>query len=315
MNTLGWGPPGWDFLFLVAIDAMERTGPNGLTAFENDRQTYIEFFTEATARILPCIHCRNAWTKFNDPDKRQCINGCWGSILAQFLSVAHPTNNENILVIWLYLMKNKVKNKLIHQEDESMHNEILEFIKKLPNGRINANEKRILEENINKEKNIKRVDRSDTTYDAVYKKYKLVYDLEKETPMYFTFLFAIAFNAGWSKEGTTGKRRIEIPEIRQHYIDYFSKYLSKVAPSTKLRNVLKSTPTLSDITQDPDHALAKWLHNVFMTADIVCDRYLPKNFEKVKVRYGKWRVSCSKDNDLLKTCRSSTPNRYAPLHD
>jgi len=314
MNTLGWGPPGWDFLFLVAIDAMERFEDNGLSAFENNKQLYIEFFTEATARILPCIHCRSAWTKFNDPDKRQCVDGCWGSILAQFLSNAKPTNNQNILVIWLYLMKNKVKLKLMHQEDDSMHNEILNFIKTTKTNFITEKQKQLLEKNINETKNIKRIDRSNTTYDAVYKKYKTVYTLEKETPMYFTFLFAIAFNAGWSTEGTTNKKRIEIPEIRQYYVDYFSKYLVKVAPSDELRFALQHASPLN-INIDTEHALARWLHTVFMNANIVCERHLPKDFEKVKARYAKWRVLCSKDTDTLKTCRSATPNRYAPLHD
>jgi hypothetical protein len=319
MNTLGWGPPGWDFLFLTAIDAFERINDStGNVIFFDYKDIYVNFFTQIVARVLPCIHCRNAWGSFNDPNNRQCVNGCWGSILSFFLQqVKQCDKNDNVLVLWLYIMKNKVTKKLSLQEDEEMQKALLTMTRLTrPEDLASFRGKDELEQKINKKMNIKRIDRTKVSHPIIYKKYADRYHVELENPTYFPFLFAVAFNAGWSNEGTTGIRRIRIDTIRNDYIQFFN-CLELIAPCRYIREAIKKNPVVSAFsspdTNIDDNRLARWLHAVFMDANVVKPQQLPKDFTDVVKRYTRWRVSCSSSDTALKTCRSSTPNRYAPL--
>ena len=332
MNTLGWGPHGWDMMFLMAIDAFTRKDPDtGKLMFLSHKTEYVNFYTFISARVYPCVHCRKAWMAFNDPENRHCINGCWGSILSFFLEIFpyKPENkNDNVLVLWLYIMKNKVTKKLSVQEDEKMREEIGNYFKNNPDdaGKINdSNFLARIEKMINDEKNIKRIDRSKVTYHQVLEKYTQKYYTESQKANYFPYLFAIAFNAGWSDETDTSIRRIRINTICEDYMTFFA-CLAKLAPTAKLREAIADYPCsnafaekenkalgLSATTED-DHRLAYWLFNIFMFKNIVQDeKLLPRTFPEVIKRYTRWRVVCTKSTSTLQTCRSATPNRSAPL--
>jgi hypothetical protein len=214
-------------------------------------------------------------------------------------------------------MKNKVTKKLSLQEDEEMQKALLTMTRLTrPEDLASFRGKDELEQKINKKMNIKRIDRTKVYYPTIYKKYSDRYHVELENPTYFPFLFAVAFNAGWSNEGTTGIRRIRIDTIRNDYIQFFN-CLELIAPCRYIREAIKKNPVVSAFsspdTNIDDNRLARWLHAVFMDANVVKPQQLPKDFTDVVKRYTRWRVSCSSSDTALKTCRSSTPNRYAPL--
>jgi hypothetical protein len=332
MNTLGWGPHGWDMMFLMAIDAFSRNDPDtNKLMFLQYKDVYINFYTSMSARVFPCVHCRNAWTAFNNPENRQCINGCWGSILSFFLEIfpyKEENKEDNVLVLWLYIMKNKVTQKLTVQEDAKMREEITNYFATHKEDISRSNDMTFiatLEESINREKNIKRIDRNKVTYKDILKKYKLKYQREAHKANYFPYLFAIAFNSGWSDENGTSIRRIRIATICNDYMAFFN-CLSLLAPTEKLRISLQNLPcnvaftvpenkelSISKNTPD-DNRLAYWLFNVFMSAKIIDNaKLLPEKFADVITRYTRWRVVCTKSDSSLQTCRSKTPNRNAPL--
>jgi len=229
MNTLGWGPHGWDFLFLTAADAIDRKTSEGVSIIVAYKELYIDFFTIATANVLPCKHCRSAWIKFNDVNKRHCVEGCYSSILRKFLDATDT--REDAIFLWLYVMKNKVTNKLKCQEDTAMHDKISEYIAV----NVETVDDEALVDRINREENILRIDRSTPRYVDIVKKYRKMLPNQREEPTYFPYLFAIAFNAGWAKNDS-GKTRIRDPETQKHYVDFFTKYLPIVTPCEILRN-------------------------------------------------------------------------------
>jgi hypothetical protein len=111
MNTLGWGPHGWNFLFLTTIDYMKKYSDREKLdepAREKLDKIYHDFFTFGTANILPCKWCRLAWTKFNNIDT--CVvEGCYSSHLTFHLKTIPQSEKSKGFFRWLYVMKNKVR--------------------------------------------------------------------------------------------------------------------------------------------------------------------------------------------------------------
>lgn len=345
MNTLGWGPPAWDFLFHVAYDSMIRDAidSNGQSIKDADGKKlkmcqayineYTDFFTIALSRVLPCKWCREAWGLFNRREQCAVVEGCFGSHLDFFIKTMSDKRMDWFM-LWLYIMKDKVTNKLIKQEDAKFKSEIEEF-KKNNNGKISKSQL----ENLNLSKNILRIDRTHLTYEQVLRKHADRYQYEKDTPTYFPFFFAIAFNATWTTDENAtdpnGKpwNRLTNPETQKHYLDYF-KYFPLFMPSYCLRkSFAEHIHLLDDVNSivNTSHGLARWLHKVFIAANCVPEKLLPRTFSNepqgqsescadiatqntIIARYCRWKVECTKPSDgALKTCRSKTPNRYAPL--
>lgn len=90
MDTKFWGPSGWKFLHLVAY-----TYPNNPT--NNDKLKFERFYNSLD-KILPCKYCRQSLELFY---KQLPIN--------EYLE------NKEQLTEWIYLIHNKVNNKLRKQ--------------------------------------------------------------------------------------------------------------------------------------------------------------------------------------------------------
>ena len=87
MDTKFWGPDGWKLLHSIAIKY-----PN--TPSSIDKKVYKNFFN-TIQYILPCIYCRKSLSQYyND------------------LPIDNYLNNRTELSKWLYLIHNKVNNKL-----------------------------------------------------------------------------------------------------------------------------------------------------------------------------------------------------------
>lgn len=98
MATSTWGHCAWDFLFISILGRY----PIKLNYSNTEHLTIKESFKTLLTgldNILPCIYCRNSFTKF----------------LRQ-LPIENYLGGRIELMYWLYLMKHKVNEKLILQE-------------------------------------------------------------------------------------------------------------------------------------------------------------------------------------------------------
>ena len=98
MNTKFWGPRAWDFLFTSILGAYPET-------IDKESEEHLKIKNSFKSMLvnldntLPCIFCRRSFTVF-----------------LQELPVEHYLDSKESLVYWLYLMKDKVNNKLLNQE-------------------------------------------------------------------------------------------------------------------------------------------------------------------------------------------------------
>lgn len=100
MNTKVWGKASWKFLFTSIM------GRYPLKINKNDKEHIIiqkEFrhlFVDGLQNILPCVYCRYSFKDF-----------------LKELPIRDYLIGRIELMYWLYLMKDKVNNKLINQEN------------------------------------------------------------------------------------------------------------------------------------------------------------------------------------------------------
>jgi hypothetical protein len=117
MDTRFWGPDGWRLLHSISQTYPER--PNKI-----EMNTYKIFF-ESLQYVLPCIYCRLSYTEY--------INE---------LSIDDYLNNRHELSKWVYLIHNKVNNKLrkqglLHYKDpsfEEVYKKYEKFVEDIKNG-------------------------------------------------------------------------------------------------------------------------------------------------------------------------------------
>ena len=100
MSTHAWGPAAWNFLFSsilgnypIKINKKSREHLNIYGHYYN--------LCLSLQYTMPCIYCRNSFKDF-----------------LRELPVEPYLNGRIELMYWLYLMKDKVNNKLINQEIE-----------------------------------------------------------------------------------------------------------------------------------------------------------------------------------------------------
>jgi hypothetical protein len=99
MDTRFWGPDGWKLLHCIAQNYPENPS-------NTEKDTYSIFF-ESIKYVLPCIYCRISYTQYIDE-----------------LPIVKYLNNKKGLTKWIYLIHNKVNDKLrkqglLHYEDPS----------------------------------------------------------------------------------------------------------------------------------------------------------------------------------------------------
>jgi len=90
MDTRFWGPDGWKLLHSITIGYPDKPT-------EVEKETYRLFFN-CLKHILPCIYCRRSYTQY----------------IAE-LPVEGYLGSKKKLVEWLYLLHNKVNDKLRKQ--------------------------------------------------------------------------------------------------------------------------------------------------------------------------------------------------------
>ena len=87
MDTRFWGPDGWKLLHSITANY-----PNKPT--KNEKDNYYLFFN-SLQYVLPCIYCRRSLTQYMNE-----------------IPIKNYLDNKYNLVKWLYLIHNKVNNKL-----------------------------------------------------------------------------------------------------------------------------------------------------------------------------------------------------------
>lgn len=101
MNTKFWGPAAWDFFFCVAL--------NYTPTPENIYYTKQLFMN--LGHTMPCIYCRNSYRQF-----------------IRELNIDHYLASSKTLTYWLYLLHNKVNDKLRNQGNPVPPNPTFEYV-------------------------------------------------------------------------------------------------------------------------------------------------------------------------------------------
>lgn len=122
LKTKVWGPPAWDFLFSSIMGAYPFKINEG-----NKEHLEIKKYFKCTLRglryTLPCIYCRESYKKF------------WKE-----LPIEKYLKGRVELMYWLYLMKDKVNNKLMEQEQEEFNETISYYKQMYYSGKLGRNE-------------------------------------------------------------------------------------------------------------------------------------------------------------------------------
>ena len=102
-NTKKWGPAGWDFLFTSIIGRypIKVISKEDITI----KQAFKSMLTNLSI-VMPCIFCRNSFKGFLEE-----------------LPIEEYLVGRIELMYWLYLIKDKVNQKLICQENKCYNDE------------------------------------------------------------------------------------------------------------------------------------------------------------------------------------------------
>lgn len=87
MNTKAWGPSFWETLHFVSFGY--PTNPD-----KNKQMEYKQFYV-SIANVLPCIYCRQSYSKF-----------------LRILPIDNYLNSRDHLTLWVYLVHCLVNQKL-----------------------------------------------------------------------------------------------------------------------------------------------------------------------------------------------------------
>lgn len=120
MKTNYWGPHAWAFLFSTIAGAF----PVKIEKNNKDHKRIINSFKAqftALKDTLPCVYCRNSF-----------------SIFLKELPIEDYIKSRNDMMYWLYLVHDKVNQKLIQQEKECYLREKLKLTEKYKNGKLSS---------------------------------------------------------------------------------------------------------------------------------------------------------------------------------
>ena len=121
LKTKVWGPAGWDFLFSSIMGAYP------FKIDENNKEhikikKYFKCTLKGLQWTLPCIYCRESYKKF------------WKQ-----LPIEKYLKGRVELMYWLYLIKDKVNNKLMEQEQEEYTQTMFEAKQMYYSGKLSRN--------------------------------------------------------------------------------------------------------------------------------------------------------------------------------
>jgi hypothetical protein len=121
LSTKHWGPSGWNFLFSCIMGAY----PVKLTKCKEDQQIkkHFEQLFSNLAYVMPCIFCRESYKLFYKE-----------------LPIKPFLKGRIELMFWLYLIRDKVNQKLIKQEQKCYNDEKKKLKKQFKKGLINEEE-------------------------------------------------------------------------------------------------------------------------------------------------------------------------------
>lgn len=122
MNTKSWGPPAWKFLFSCIVGRYPDVLDESDEEHTRIKNHFIQLFSSLEI-IMPCIYCRQSFEEFY---KELDIN--------EYLS------SKRDLVFWLYLIKDKVNNKLMIQEKIEYASDKLTLVNLYKNNQITLDE-------------------------------------------------------------------------------------------------------------------------------------------------------------------------------
>ena len=122
MSTKHWGPACWSFLFTSILGhypvSMDKRDPAHV-----EIATYYYHLFKSFTVILPCVYCRDSFKEFIEDMP-----------IDEFLV------GRMELMYWVYLIKDKVNNKLITQERRSFDKLRKELYERFKFGRITRQE-------------------------------------------------------------------------------------------------------------------------------------------------------------------------------
>lgn len=112
IKTLFWGPPAWKFLFSciagsfpVKVDPTNKSHLKIVSSFHS--------MFKSLGYTLPCIYCRESYQVF-----------------LKELPMADFSDSRKNMMKWLYLIRDKVNQKLMKQERECYESERSALMKK-----------------------------------------------------------------------------------------------------------------------------------------------------------------------------------------
>lgn len=118
MKTSFWGPSAWNFLFSSIAGAYPITYDSSNKSQQKRVKGFIAMIT-SLKETLPCVYCRNSYAEF-----------------IKELPIEDYTGSRLRMMKWLYLIHDKVNQKLIDQEQECYRTEHEKLKKDLEDKRI-----------------------------------------------------------------------------------------------------------------------------------------------------------------------------------
>lgn len=109
MKTSVWGPSAWTFLFCSIAGTYPVT-------FDRDNKDHRRIVKSTVSMItslkdtLPCVYCRNSF-----------------AIFMKELPIENYTRSRQSMMKWLYLIHDKVNQKLIAQEQDCYKTELMKL--------------------------------------------------------------------------------------------------------------------------------------------------------------------------------------------
>jgi hypothetical protein len=122
LATKLWGPSGWAFLFACIMGGYPiRIDPSNSehTAIRN----HFSNLLKSLGFVMPCVFCRESYKQFYKE-----------------LPITPFLTGRIQLAYWLYLIRDKVNNKLIRQEQQCYNNEKKKLKKMYHLGKITSEE-------------------------------------------------------------------------------------------------------------------------------------------------------------------------------
>jgi hypothetical protein len=122
LATKEWGPRAWHFLFASIMGAYPYKLEKKNKEHKNIKRAFIMLFTNLKT-TMPCIFCRRSFEQF-----------------LKELPIEPFTIGRIEMMYWLYLMRDKVNNKLIAQEKSCYNNEKRRLKKMVHKGTLSEEE-------------------------------------------------------------------------------------------------------------------------------------------------------------------------------